>query len=100
MSYSGSAYGTLDVRNIPGFAVPEGFTECRNPKFVKAATKCPGEPYWALLYSSPLRGKGTAADWMADATDLAGRPRLRDGKVDIGCYQCWLNLLGVKIIVR
>ena len=44
-----------------------------------------------------LLGKGGAADWMADATDLAGRPRLRNGKVDVGCYECWLNPPGFTI---
>ena len=38
-------------------------------------------------------------DWMADATDIrgAGYPRLREGKVDIGCYQCWLKPRGTYL---
>ena len=45
---------------------------------------------------------GETADWMSTATDIRGDgfPRLRDGKVDIGCYQCWLNPVGAIITVR
>lgn len=43
---------------------------------------------------SPVLGQGLVLDWMTDATDIradAAFPRLRDGKVDIGCYQSWLD---------
>jgi hypothetical protein len=26
--------------------------------------------------------------------------RIRDGKVDIGCYQCWLDPAGMKIVIK
>ena len=35
-----------------------------------------------------------------EETDLAGNPRLRDGKVDIGCYQCWLDPVGLWFSIR
>jgi hypothetical protein len=35
-----------------------------------------------------------------DATDFAGNPRVREGKVDIGCYQCWLKPKHTSILVR
>ena len=47
-----------------------------------------------------MRGWGLLLDWMEDGTDLAGNPRLRDGKVDIGCYQCWLNPVGMVFSVK
>ena len=54
-------------------------------------------PY-EIKYSSPARGKGKILDWMtAESADIRGTadyPRLREGKVDIGCYQCWLNPVG------
>ena len=53
-----------------------------------------------LRPSSPLRGKGLLLDGMADDLDLAGKPRVRDGKVDLGCYQCWTDPLGVLFLVR
>ena len=56
-------------------------------------------PY-SLKLKSPLVGKGLVLDWMADATDFAGNPRLRDGKVDIGCYQCWLDPVGIVFSLR
>ncbi len=65
------------------------------PCFVKGE----GRDYYALKHSSPARGKGLVMDWMTDATDIRqdeAYPRLRDGKVDIGCYQCWLDAIGLK----
>lgn len=59
-------------------------------------------PY-ALGRNSPARDRGAVHDWMADATDLRcdpAFPRLRDGKVDIGCYQCWLTSPGLMLLLR
>ena len=83
---------------------PGTLAVCENPKFAgRSATlmrRYPYEPYFALSYKSPLAGAGTVTGWMSDAADLAGRPRLRDGKVDVGCYQCWLNPPGIVMTVR
>ena len=49
---------------------------------------------------APYVGKGLVMDWMSDATDLRGNPRLRDGLVDVGAYQCWLNPDATTIILR
>lgn len=48
------------------------------------------------------RGSGEVLDWMDEnAKDLAGNARLRDGKVDMGCYQCWLDpTVGTMILFR
>ena len=40
-----------------------------------------------LPANSPAANKGARLDWMAGATDLAGKPRLVS-KPDIGCYEC------------
>lgn len=32
--------------------------------------------------------------------DLAGKDRLRDGKLDLGCYQCWLDPIGMCLFFR
>ena len=78
--------------------------ECKNPKFVgmdaNVRERYPDEPHWALSFKSPLVGKGDSLDFTDDDLDLAGRPRLRDGKIDVGCYQCWLNPLGLTLIFR
>jgi hypothetical protein len=39
---------------------------------------------------------------MAEATDIRGEGFARaDGtSVDIGCYQCWLPVVGMKVSIR
>ena len=71
---------------------------CVDPKFAKDSRT--DAPYWSLLSKSPLVGKGDASIWTAEDVDLAGNLRLKDGKVDIGCYQCWLREPGMMIFVR
>lgn len=58
-------------------------------------------PY-SLRRSSPLIGIGQLFDWMDEATDIRGDgfARKRDGKVDIGCYQCWLDPKGTVFSLR
>ena len=59
------------------------------------------QPRYSPKRISPLRGAGLLLDWMGEtAVDLSGRPRVRDGKVDVGCYQCWLDPLGFSLRVR
>lgn len=60
------------------------------------------DPY-SLLRKSPACGYGLVQDWMASATDIrrdAAYPRLREGKVDAGCYQCWIPASGLLMLVR
>ncbi len=38
--------------------------------------------------SSPCHDAGRNEDWMAEATDLYGRPRLFGKRVDIGAAEC------------
>lgn len=83
---------------------PGTLAVCENPRFLwqdeKASERYPAEPLWSLSLRSPILGRGGVADWMSDATDLAGRPRLNNGKVDPGCYQCWLTPPGLMMIVK
>lgn len=72
-----------------------------NPGFV-GAEKDPENPF-AITRRSPAFSKaGIVEDWMATATDIRGEgyPRIRDGKVDIGCYQCWDVIPGFTILFR
>ena len=58
---------------------------------------------FAITRRSPAFSKaGAVEDWMATATDIRGEgfPRLRDGVVNIGCYQCWDVIPGMSVIVR
>lgn len=91
----------LGVRHL---AQSEGFSDHGtkvlgagwNPKFTGE-----GEHPYTPMRSSPLQGKGVLLDWMdADAVDLAGLPRVLQGKVDIGCYQQQLPPFGAYILVR
>lgn len=101
---SDSACGTTDPadmsgyveRNLYRFGV-DGFGS--SPRF--CLDKDPEHPY-SLRTGSPLRGRGQKADWMENATDIRGEgyARLRDDKVDIGCYQCWLDPVGMLLFVR
>ena len=83
---------------------PNSLGECKNPKFAgmdaNTMARYPDEPYWSLSLKSPLAGKGDPLAFTDADLDLAGRPRLRDGKIDVGCYQCWLNPLGFMLIFR
>ena len=74
---------------------PNTLARCVDPKFAK--DKYPDTPYWSLMYNSPLVGAGDPLDFAADDIDLAGRLRVRDGKIDVGCYQCWLWAPGLII---
>lgn len=56
--------------------------------------------------SSPLVSRGKVMDWMASAHDIRGLAdggkyqRLRDGKCDLGAYQCWLDRPGLMLLFR
>ena len=56
------------------------------PQFVNAAA---GD--YRLLPSSPCIDRGINQDWMVDATDLAGNPRILNGTVDMGAYEFYFQ---------
>ena len=80
-----------------GFPAKPGFLYERKPG---------SELPFSIWYTSPLRGAGKVEDWMASATDIRGDAdggkylRLRDGKCDIGCYQCWEKIPGIVFSFR
>ena len=70
-----------------------------NPRFVDDGSR----DSYALKRGSPAREKGLVQDWMTGALDIRNDERyerLRDGKVDIGCYECWLDPAGTQMIIR
>ena len=98
MTLTNCAYCVMSNRVVQAEGVEDSgvFQVTRDAcKFVGTGS----HPY-SLKFNSPLREKGLVLDWMAEATDLAGNPRLRDGKVDIGCYQCWLNPKGFRMVIE
>ncbi|MDD5482077.1 MAG: choice-of-anchor Q domain-containing protein [Kiritimatiellae bacterium] len=53
-----------------------------NPQF---AGKDSGN--FRLANDSPCVNSGTNQDWMTNAVDLDGSPRIRYGRVDMGAYE-------------
>ncbi len=111
VSFTNSYYGRFtwcSAMNFDDLAaktnMPNTLASCEDPKFVGRdaglSAKYPAEPFWALSYRSPLIGKGKVSSFTDSDLDLAGRLRLRDGMVDVGCYQCWLNPNGFSIILK
>ncbi len=107
--YTSDAYNKIRLQNCligsgrnPAVAPP--YEEVNtvtndNAKFVKDGSR----DAYALKRSSPAIGKGLIQDWMTDALDIRkdpAFPRLRDGAVDIGCYQCWLDPVGLWFSIR
>jgi len=62
--------------------------------------KFPKTAFYTPTRSSPFYGKGQVLNWTEADLDLAGNLRVREGMVDIGCYQCWLKPEGAVIILR
>lgn len=69
-------------------------------KFVAGDPQFPDEPYYAILRHSKAQNAGVNAAWMSSATDLAGRARILEDTVDIGCYECDIVIRGLTIIVQ
>ena len=100
----GGAYN-MTAADITRFTTePNSLRECKDPKFVgmneKSRARYPDAPFWVLSPLSPLRGKGDPLDFTESDLDLAGRPRLDQGYIDPGCYQCWLKPLGFTLMFR
>jgi hypothetical protein len=49
---------------------------------------------YLLRAASPCIDSGTNLNWMADATDLAGNPRIFSQRVDIGCHEATVACAG------
>ena len=60
--------------------------------------RAPQKGDYRLRAGSPCIDVGVAFDWMRTATDLKGDPRLRCGRVDLGCYECPPG--GLMLLVR
>ena len=48
-----------------------------------------GDHPYAIKRNSDLVGAGIASMWSDSDADIIGKPRLRDGECDVGCYQYW-----------
>jgi len=107
-SISNSVFSAASDRYVPAAALEEGsgnfnyYGKTFDPKFVGAEVD--SENPFALSLRSPCvtTCHGQVQEWMTTANDIRGEgfPRLRDGVVDIGCYQCWQKSLGFMLMFR
>ena len=69
----------------PDLAAGEGNLTC-DPLFLGAKARN-GQSPWALKGSSPLLNAGLLLDWMENATDIAGAPRVASSRPAMGCFE-------------
>lgn len=95
--FENCAYGPLAA----GAPVPppaDANFQSSNPRF--NAGTIADKPWYLPLHGSPLRNKGQTLNYTDKDVDLAGELRVCEGKVDIGCYECWLPAPGLMLIFR
>ena len=83
---------------IPG----EGNLNCKTDPLLKAklmGDRDPERPY-GPRHNSVLVGAGVVQDWMSEATDFDGHPRLSGGKVAIGAFESIEPVPGAILILR
>lgn len=100
-------YGTTSVANLSDYAWSDPLYQlgvngiAASPRF-----NLKGEHPFEPRPSSPLVNRGQVMDWMDGAYDIRGEIedgkylRLRDSKVDIGCYQTRLIAVGLCVSIR
>ena len=102
-SFQNCILSAASASHVPGSDNYNYYSErsAFKPGFV-GAEKDPGNPFAITRKSPAFEKAGVVEDWMATATDIRGEgfPRLRDGLVNIGCYQCWDKNSGLTIFVR
>lgn len=60
----------------------------------------PATPYAIRRWKKTLGQGLNDVGFTADDLDRAGNPRLRDGELDIGCYQCMIPPSGMVLLFR
>lgn len=99
--YSNCLFSASSYSAMVGWRDAGGNMMGENPKFVgeEKAEPLNVDPY-SLRWASPVIGKGDARCFSAESVDLAGNLRLRDGILDLGCFQCYMPKVATIIIVR
>ena len=87
-----------DLPSAPGAAQSTGLLS-RAVRFCGEGNPF-GEPAYALHPSRHWIDKGVVWGGAADMRDLAGRPRVWGGGIDLGCYECPFPLPGMVVSVR
>ena len=70
------------------------------PMFADGSPAYAGMPPYSIRRLSKARNAGEALTWHLGAVDLAGDVRVFDGRVDIGCYECFANPAGTIVEIR
>ncbi len=96
--FENCAFGSIDSAALPLYG--ENLVSDVEPRFAAQREGCEDFAYYMPVSSSPLCGAGQVLGFTASDKDLSGRPRLRDGRIDIGCYQCWNIRPGFVLMVR
>ena len=86
---------TATYSDIQGAAADEGAHVMSVDPLLYGPTK---KRAYHLRAGSPCAGKGDATGWTAADTDLDGLPRIKNGKVDLGCYS--FNALGLLLMLK
>ena len=98
--------GSANAEFVPGETVP-AVRNCCWPEATRENGNTPDDPKLRTVkryryYPSPTGScyeTGDATGWTDADVDLAGNPRLRDEKVDIGCYQA-VPLPGLMLMLK
>jgi SprB repeat len=94
VTYQNCAFHTLDTVNLePHVILAGGNLIGLDPQFRDTAN---GD--YRLAPCSPLINAGTNIPWLnnPNATDLAGRPRIQNGAVDIGAYETGIGFMPIS----
>ena len=103
--------GSLEIRNNLGsvLTIPESVEGCPvtasgnkegDPKFLGADNRY-GVPAYTVRYSSPAHAAGLVDKLPVTVTkDRAGNARLREGQLDLGCYETWYERVGLFLVVQ
>lgn len=101
-SFSGCILAAASDDDIPGSNNLNYYGDASFLPGFSGGRADPENPFAITPRSPAYRKDGVVADWMATATDIRGEgfPRLRDGRVNIGCYQCWIKIPGFMVKIR
>ena len=84
-----SSYASVDTHECDAwFSCARELTSGVNGNITNAPVFAnPAAAEYSLNFLSPGINTGTNLAWMTNATDLAGNPRILDGRVDMGTYE-------------
>ena len=102
MAMSNSVYGIVGTQTAGDTWHDLGGNKVIAPNDLKVAGEKAaklGVHKYALRPGSPAIGVGDARMFSNTDLDYSGNLRLRDGRLDAGCFECWLNPMGTVIVV-